>query len=118
MCIRDRYVNFLTKVSVKGRDGNRKARNAIDRAHFAKGPMQSQNIKLFDVYHNAHDIIDTNPRFAVTYIPECIQVVEELTRCDEFAKAQVMDQLVKLNQLNLERRKEAKAHVTQETVSC
>ena len=60
------YVNFLTKISVKGRDGNRNARNAIDRAHFAKGPAQSQNIKLFDVYHNASDIIETNPRFGIT----------------------------------------------------
>ena len=114
------YVNYLTKISVKGVDGNRNARNAIDRAHFAKGPSQSQNIKLFDVYHNAHDILTTNPRFAVKYIPECIQVVEELNKCDEFAKAQVMDQLIKLNQLNLERRKEAKDHATPQTqtVSC
>ena len=112
------YVYYLTKQSVKGRDGNRAARNAIDRAHFASGPEQSQNIKLFDVYHNAHDILYTNSRFAVTYLPECIQTVEALNKCDEFVKAQTLELLTQFNQQNLEKRQEEKNNAKKEPVTC
>lgn len=70
-----------TKVS-RPTDGNRSARAAIDRAHFAAGSARAQSIKVADVLHNVPSIVEHDPRFARTYLSEKRQLLAALTLAD------------------------------------
>ena len=86
------YVHYLTKVSKK-EDGNRAYRTAMDREWFAKGGHVPQTIKLCDIYDNARDIIVSNPRFAKTYIPECIAIAKRMSKALPHLQVQVVNLL-------------------------
>ena len=59
----------MTQVS-KLEDGNRATRKEIDRKHYSQISPEGQTIKLADIINNGYDIVDSNPKFARTYIPE------------------------------------------------
>ena len=63
------YVKGLTDVATK-EDGNRNARNAINRKHNGDQPNSVKTIKLADSIHNVSDIMRNDPKFGVTYIEE------------------------------------------------
>lgn len=51
-------------------DGNREARKALDRAHYARASSHGQSIKLADLIDNTRDIAAHDPSFARTYLRE------------------------------------------------
>lgn len=62
-------VSDLTDVS-KPEQGNRATRKSIDREHTAKASPRAKTIKLADLIHNTHDIVNHDHDFAVTYLKE------------------------------------------------
>lgn len=68
----------MTEIS-KLEDGNRATRKAIDRGHYGSISPDGQSIKLADITNNGYDIVQTNPKFAKTYIPELRALYEVLT---------------------------------------
>jgi (p)ppGpp synthase/HD superfamily hydrolase len=74
-------VFWLTNPS-RPEDGNRKTRKAIDRAHTAQAPVEAKNIKLADLCHNAHDIVNGNPGFARKWLGEMAQTLEVVGDAD------------------------------------
>lgn len=75
------YVEQLTDVS-KPEDGNRAARKAIDREHTAKASPQAKTIKLADLISNTISIVESDPKFAHTYLAEKRLLLEVLTEGD------------------------------------
>lgn len=55
----------------KKTDGNRAKRKAIDREFLSKASPEGQTIKLADIISNTRSIVERDPKFAETYIPEC-----------------------------------------------
>ena len=62
-------VDGLTNVA-KPEDGNRAARNAIDREHTAGTDSRTKTIKLADLISNLNGIVDQNRSFARKYLGE------------------------------------------------
>jgi hypothetical protein len=69
----------LSEIS-KLEDGNRKTRKEIDRKHYSNASPEGQTIKLADMLNNGYDIVESNPGFARTYIPELEALFEVLTK--------------------------------------
>jgi (p)ppGpp synthase/HD superfamily hydrolase len=70
-------VKYLSDIS-KPSDGNRAARKAIDRAHFAQGPADAKTVKLADLIDNSHDIVANMPDFAPKFLHEKALLLEVL----------------------------------------
>lgn len=62
-------VSEVTDVS-RPEDGNRDARKAKDRAHYASASPHGMSIKLADLIDNTHDIVPHDPEFARLYLAE------------------------------------------------
>lgn len=73
-----KLVQWLTDTS-KPEDGNRAAREAIDRARLAEAPAAAQTIKLADIIDNVSSIRERDPGFAPIYRREKAQLLEVLT---------------------------------------
>ena len=63
------YVEELTDKSTLA-DGSRKTRKKLDRQRLKDISPEAQTVKLADVVVNLRDIVDRDPGFAKTYIPE------------------------------------------------
>lgn len=74
-------VVWLSNVS-KPSDGNRKIRKEKDKNHLAKAPARAQTIKLADLISNTGSIVEYDPKFAKTYLPEKQALLEVLTKGD------------------------------------
>ena len=77
-----RLVSELTDVSRPG-DGNRATRKVIDRAHLSRGSSKAKTVKLADIIDNCQDICKHDQRFARTFLPEMILLMEVLTEGDK-----------------------------------
>ena len=82
----------MTQVS-KLEDGNRAARKEIDRKHYASISPEGQTIKLADIINNGYDIVDSNPKFALTYIPELDAMFAVLTQGNATLRAKAAKML-------------------------
>jgi (p)ppGpp synthase/HD superfamily hydrolase len=74
-------VRELTDVSTPG-DGNRAARKAIDRGHFAAASARGKSVKLADVIDNCEDICRHDPGFGRIYLAELRTLLEVLKEGD------------------------------------
>lgn len=72
-------VRQVTKIS-RTSDGNRQARKAIDREHYAKGCPQAQSIKVADIISNISTLPDLDPGFAKVYLCEAAQLLDVLVQ--------------------------------------
>lgn len=70
-------VNDLTDVS-QPQDGNRAVRKQIDAMHTSAGSPNSKTIKLADLISNTRSIVQHDPEFARTYIPEKQELLKVL----------------------------------------
>jgi len=70
-------VRELTKVSTH-QDGSRAARKAKDHAFLATVSDTAKTIKFFDILDNLPSIIQSDPDFAETYVPEVKVLIELL----------------------------------------
>jgi|TARA_B110000908_G_scaffold168652_1_gene223991 (p)ppGpp synthase/HD superfamily hydrolase len=86
------YVRFLTDVSVP-EDGNRALRKRMDAEHYARGPAESQTIKVADLMHNTSDIKVQDPAFWKLYRVEKQYSLSLLTKADPLLIQQAMSQL-------------------------
>jgi (p)ppGpp synthase/HD superfamily hydrolase len=82
----------MTEVS-KLEDGNRATRKALDRQHYGSISPKGQTIKLADIYNNGHDILQCNPGFARTYIPELEALFLVLTAGDQRLRSKVAEMI-------------------------
>jgi len=73
-----KIVAFVTKVSTST-DGNRAARKAIDRAHYARGTFESQTVKVADLIDNVESIPELDADFAAVYLEEASLLLDVLT---------------------------------------
>jgi hypothetical protein len=71
----------VTDVSRPG-DGNRAARQAIEREHLARASARAQTIKLADLIDNTRDICRHDPGFGRVYVREKADLLEVLTEGD------------------------------------
>ena len=62
-------VDELSDISRK-EDGSRAVRRAIDLEHTASASPRAKTIKCMDITHNVATVVQVNPRFAETYLPE------------------------------------------------
>lgn len=69
----------VTDVS-RPEDGNRAARKAIDREHYAKASVWGQSIKLADLIDNTRTILLHDSGFAAIYMAEKRELLKVLTR--------------------------------------
>ncbi|WP_455233134.1 HD domain-containing protein [Geopseudomonas aromaticivorans] len=74
-------VGMLTNAS-RPSDGNRAQRKAIDREHLAGASALAKTIKLADMLDNLSTVVDRDPEFARTYLPEKALMLEQLTEGD------------------------------------
>lgn len=86
------HVSDLTDVSKK-EDGNRAVRKAIDLAHTAKALPGSKTIKLADSALNIPSIVLHDPKFALTYLPEKLALLDVLKEGDPVLFKMVQDVL-------------------------
>ena len=74
-------VREVTKVSTPA-DGNRAARKALDRAHYARASVRGQSIKLADIISNITALPDLDRDFARVYLAEAAQLLDVLVLGD------------------------------------
>lgn len=67
----------LTNITTPA-DGDRKVRSAIERERLSKVSVRAKAIKLADISHNAHSVIQFDPKFAKVYVPEKLATLEVL----------------------------------------
>ena len=67
----------VTNVS-KPEDGNRKVRKALDVAHLSNSTRDGATLKLADVFANCEDAVAEDPKFAVRYCNEKIELLKVL----------------------------------------
>lgn len=67
-------VSGLTDVSTIA-DGNREQRKAIDRTHTINTSYATRTVKLADLISNTRSIVERDPNFARTYIPEKLKLL-------------------------------------------
>lgn len=96
-------VEQVSRVS-RGVPGKSRAqRKALDREHFAGIEPDAKTIKLADTIVNVRTIVERNPRFARTYLPEKVEELEALRGGDAELWSQaarlVAEQLARLAQL-------------------
>ncbi len=72
-------VGEVTDIS-KLSDGNRAIRKEIDRQHLSKASPEGQTIKLADLIHNTHSILEYDKKFAKVYMAEKRKLLEVLVR--------------------------------------
>jgi hypothetical protein len=82
----------LSEIS-KLEDGNRRIRKEIDRKHYSNASPEGQTIKLADMLNNGYDIVESNPGFARTYIPELEALFNVLTKGDATLRDRVAKML-------------------------
>lgn len=88
-------VVWLTNVSkTTCPTANRKTRKAADRDALAKSPAEAQTIKLADLISNTSSIVQYDPDFAKTYLPEKKELLEVLTLGDRTLWAVAYAQIV------------------------
>lgn len=75
-------VYWLTDKSTH-EDGNRSARNAIDRLHIAQASPAAKTIKLADLLDDTASIIERGPGFAKVYMAEKAELLKVLTEGDK-----------------------------------
>jgi len=59
-------------------EGTRAERKEQARAHSAQAPADVQDIKLCDIKSNCSNVAETNPQFALVYLPEKHDQVQRL----------------------------------------
>lgn len=62
--------------------GTRKQRKAAERQRIAGARAASQTVRLADVISNTRSIVERNPSFARTYVPEKAELIKVLTKGD------------------------------------
>ena len=77
-CVVAVFVEGMTDTTVPS-DGNRATRKAMDRARLARTSPEVKTIKLADMISNSRDILEHDPGFAKTYIPEMDLLLGVLT---------------------------------------
>lgn len=85
-------VYYLTDIS-RPEDGNRATRKAMDAAHYARGPAETQTIKVADLIDNTKSIAEYDPDFWQVYLKEKERMLDLLTLAEpglvEVARRQV-----------------------------
>jgi (p)ppGpp synthase/HD superfamily hydrolase len=95
-------VSWLTDIS-RPTDGNRAARKALDRAHIAQAPAAAQTIKCADLISNTRSIVQHDPKFARTYLPEKRELLRVLYRADPVLLEQANNEVrLAFEKLNLD----------------
>ena len=95
-------VSWLTDIS-RPTDGNRAARKALDRAHIAQAPAAAQTIKVCDILSNTRSIVQHDPKFARTYLPEKRELLRVLYRADPVLLEQANNEVrLAFEKLNLD----------------
>jgi len=79
-------VFYVTEKATKA-DGSRRVRKEIDRIHYSKGTVDSQNIKVADMLDNIPGIVLCDPKFAPIYFEEKRQLLWSLTKAVPDIKA-------------------------------
>lgn len=74
-------VEMVTDVS-QPEDGNRAVRKAKDLEHLKLANCEAQTIKYADILVNSRSIIENDKKFAVTYIPEMVEILKHLNKGD------------------------------------
>jgi len=74
-------VYYTSEVSQK-HHGNRAVRKAMDREHYARGPADSQTIKVADLIHNAGSIKKYDPKFWKVFREEKRALLNALVLAD------------------------------------
>lgn len=87
------YVHYLTDVSVP-EDGNRALRKRMDAEHYARGPAETQTIKVADLIHNTSDIKVQDPKFWALYKVEKAYSLSLLTKADPVLIQRAQEQLL------------------------
>ncbi len=64
-------------------EGNRAERKEKSRQRLAAAPADIQTIKVADIISNSMSIMLHDPKFAVTWVPESIAMVEALKQADD-----------------------------------
>jgi len=85
-------VDQVTNVA-QPKDGNRKARAAIDLAHITKCSPAGATIKLADILDNVPSIVANDLPFAAIYVPEKLAQLEVLRHGDASLVRRVHDLL-------------------------
>ena len=97
-------VFYVTDISKKS-DGNRQKRKAMDRAHYALGPAESQTVKVADLISNTRSIVKHDQNFASVYIPEKRMLLDTLVLADKKlvsdAKILIADSIVALSTMGV-----------------
>lgn len=87
-------VFFLTDVS-RPEDGNRATRKEMDALHYAKGPSESQTIKVADLIDNTKNISTLDNKFWEVYKIEKMRSLDLLTDADPELLEVAREQLLK-----------------------
>lgn len=89
------YVEYSTDISTL-KDGNRATRKAKDAWHYARGPAESQTIKVADLIHNTADIARHDRQFWEVYKVEKMHVLEVCTKADAGLRQKAISQVKEL----------------------
>ena len=74
-------VEMVTDIS-RPEDGNRAVRKAKDLEHLKLSNCNAQTIKYADIIVNSRSILENDKKFAVTYIPEMVEILKHLDKGD------------------------------------
>lgn len=85
-------VDWLSHVTTL-EDGNRKARMQIECNRVARAPAMAQTIKVCDLAHNSKSILMYGGGFAKVYIPEKVDLLRVLSKCDAGVYKEACDQV-------------------------
>jgi len=75
-------VSGLTK-TYGGNDKSREVKVAKYMKHLAKQPARVKTVKCADILHNSSDVVETDPKFAVRYLAENMQIITVLVGADK-----------------------------------
>lgn len=89
-----KHVLEVTNVATHA-DGNRATRCQINKQHIIEASPLGATIKYADINHNVHDILEHDPQFALTYLPEKADVVFSAAQGDHDLRMQTVALLIK-----------------------
>lgn len=73
-------VTNIVKAVTNDKNGSREERKAKEVERLSKASAKAQSVKLADIISNVKDIVEYDPEFAKTYIPEKEAMLQVLTK--------------------------------------
>lgn len=89
------YVFYVTEKAQKS-DGIRVARKNIDKKHYSRGTAVSQNIKIIDALDNVPSMFLYDPKFAIIYTGEKLNLLDSLDKCNKVLYNRATDLFVRM----------------------